>query len=116
MLVSKFLHVETRRFAGNPAAAHPASAQCGGIVRVSGRRRDFAVQRHCRVQRDQGTMLPAADSVAVVQAACLLLAPPGFSLNAGWAKLLKTTSAGLRVGEVVLRSFAQPAFRLKSGC
>ena len=79
--VAQLLHVGARGFAGDPAAAGRRDAVIGWRLQLRRRRRDLAIQRHRRLQRDEGTFVANVLGERLVQLSRLGLQQPFMNLD-----------------------------------
>src|ERR1700737_2262019 len=98
MLVTKPVNVGARHIAGDPASGSAPAAERGGIVRLAGRRRDFPVERHRGLERDQRRLITDIFSEGLVQGLCLLFKNSGSNSDSGIAQALKAFSSDQRIG------------------
>ena len=70
--MTQLLHVSARNLTGDPAPVAPSAAKGGRRMRLAGRRRDLAVQRHRRFQRDQRRLVANVFCESFIQRSCFV--------------------------------------------
>ena len=96
MLMTKFLHMRSRRFTRDPSSMCTRCAEGGGIVRLAVWRRDLTIESHRGFQHDERGVVPDVFGESFVQLFRFRRKQSDFYFDSGGASVGKSLSGYAR--------------------